>query len=122
MGRTSTTFFQRYGYTIPGYGTIGDHSPLRTSEFTHHDFFVSGDLDEVTAYYSDVLGFKLEGETVIDGEWQPGPKAVFQMGPGDHTGIEALCRPIISAANSSSSQLMVYTKLMIALIDSALAS
>ena len=75
-------FFQRYGYTIPGYGTIGDHSPLRTSEFTHHDFFVSGDLDEVTAYYSDVLGFKSEGETVIDGEWQPGPKAVFQMGSG----------------------------------------
>lgn len=75
-------FFQRYGYTIPGYGTITDNSPLRTSEFTHHDFFVSGNLDEVTAYYSDVLGFKSEGVTVIDGEWQPGPKAVFQMGPG----------------------------------------
>ena len=29
-------FFQRYGYTIPGYGTIADSSPLRTSEFTHH--------------------------------------------------------------------------------------
>jgi len=75
-------FFQRYGYTIPGYGTITDKSPLRTSEFTHHDFFVSGNLDQVTAYYSDVLGFKSENATVIDGEWQPGPKAVFQMGPG----------------------------------------
>ena len=75
-------FFQRYGYTIPGYGTITDDSPLRTSEFTHHNFFVSGNLDEVTAYYSDVLGFKSENATVIDGEWQPGPKTVFQMAPG----------------------------------------
>ncbi len=35
-------FFQRYGYTIPGYGVIGEHSPLGASEFTHHDFVVSG--------------------------------------------------------------------------------
>ena len=36
-------FFQRYGYTIPGYGVIGEHAPLGTSEFTHHDFMVAGD-------------------------------------------------------------------------------
>jgi len=76
-------FFQRYGYQIPGYGTIGDHSPLRTSELTHHDFVISGDIDEVTAYYSEVLGFRPEAEeAVIDGDWQAGPKAVFGMSPG----------------------------------------
>jgi uncharacterized glyoxalase superfamily protein PhnB len=76
-------FFQRYGYQIPGYGTIGDHSPLRTSELTHHDFVIKGDIDEVTAYYSRVLGFKPEAEdAVIDGDWQAGPKAVFGMAPG----------------------------------------
>ena len=76
-------FFQRYGYQIPGYGTIGDHSPLRTSELTHHDFVINGDIDEVTAYYSAVLGFKPEAEeAVIDGDWQAGPKAVFGMVPG----------------------------------------
>jgi uncharacterized glyoxalase superfamily protein PhnB len=76
-------FFQRYGYQIPGYGTIGDHSPLRTSEITHHDFVIKGDIDEVTAYYSQVLGFKPEAEeAVIDGDWQAGPKAVFGMVPG----------------------------------------
>lgn len=76
-------FFQRYGYQIPGYGTIGDHSPLRTSELTHHDFVIKGDIDEVTAYYSEVLGFKPEAENAtIDGDWQAGPKAVFGMVPG----------------------------------------
>jgi hypothetical protein len=76
-------FFQRYGYQIPGYGTIGDHSPLGTSEFTHHDFVIAGDIDEVTAYYGEVLGFRPENEeAVIDGDWQDGPRAVFDMPPG----------------------------------------
>ncbi len=75
-------FFQRYGYTIPGYGVIGDHSPLGTSEFTHHDFVVAGDLSEVTNYYETVFGFVPEGEPVIDGAWQAGPQAIFLMAPG----------------------------------------
>jgi len=72
-------FFQRYGYTIPGYGTINAQSPLQTSEFTHHDFFVKGDITEVTQWYSSVLGFRAENEAVLDGEWQRGPREIFDM-------------------------------------------
>ncbi|MEM1144735.1 MAG: VOC family protein [Pseudomonadota bacterium] len=76
-------FFQRYGYQIQGYGTVSTGAPLRTSELTHHDFYVAGDLDEVTLYYRNVFGMRPESESSeLDGEWQPGPKAVFQMGPG----------------------------------------
>lgn len=76
-------FFQRYGYSIPGYGTVDEGSPLGTSELTHHDFFVAGDLDEVTAYYESVFGLTAENErAVIDGAWQPGPQAVFRMNDG----------------------------------------
>lgn len=76
-------FFQRYGYTIPGYGTLGDHSPLQTTELTHHDFMVKGNLDEVTDYYVSVFGLRAENpKAVIDGDWQAGPKAVFRMGEG----------------------------------------
>ncbi len=75
-------FFQRYGYTIPGYGLIGDHAPLGTSEFTHHDFVVAGDLGEVTGYYETVFGFVPENEPVIDGAWQAGPRTIFLMEPG----------------------------------------
>ena len=75
-------FYQRYGYTIPGYGTISDSSPLQTSEFTHHDFIIDGDIEEVTDYYESVLGFKQEAPAVLDGAWQPGPRHVFNMAPG----------------------------------------
>lgn len=74
-------FFQRYGYVIPGYGTIKD-AELQTSEFTHHDFVIKGDIAEVTQYYEDVLGFVSENEPVLDGDWQNGPRKVFQMGEG----------------------------------------
>ena len=75
-------FFQRYGYTIPGYGVIGEHSPLGTSEFTHHDFVVAGNLAEVTDYYETVFGFIPENDPVINGAWQAGPQVVFQMEQG----------------------------------------
>ena len=76
-------FFQRYGYTIPGYGTINEAAPLQTSEFTHHDFIVKGDLAEVTGYYMSVLGLRAENDPVIDGDWQKGPGRVFLMEPGE---------------------------------------
>jgi hypothetical protein len=76
-------FFQRYGYDIPGYGTISSQAPLQTSEFTHHDFVIKGDINEVTRYYSEALGLILEGKgTTIDGDWLKGPKQVFQMPDG----------------------------------------
>ena len=76
-------FFQRYGYTIHRYGTINEPAPLPTSEFTHHDFIVKGDLAEVTGYYTSVLGLRAENDPVIDGDWQKGPGRVFLMEPGE---------------------------------------
>ena len=76
-------FFQRYGYTIPGYGTIGAHSPLRTSEFTHHDFIIRVDDIREMDYLRTALGLRPEKEPEIDGDWQKGPRRVFQFEPGD---------------------------------------
>lgn len=75
-------FFQRYGYSIPGYGTVSDGSPLQTSEFTHHDFIIDGEIETATDYYESVLGFVQENPALLDGEWQDGPRAVFNMAPG----------------------------------------
>jgi hypothetical protein len=75
-------FFQRYGYTIPGYGSLNLDSPLKGSEFTHHDFIIRGDMDADTDYYQSVLGFKLEKPTSLDGDWLEGPKRVFGMPDG----------------------------------------
>lgn len=75
-------FFQRYGYEIPGYGTIHPETPLKTSEFTHHDWIIKADNMDPLKYIVDVLGFKSEGDPVISGDWQKGPKRVFMMRDG----------------------------------------
>ncbi len=75
-------FFQRYGYKIPGYGTINLDSKLKTSEFTHHDFIINAKDMEQMSYLTTALGLKAEAKPVVDGDWLKGPKRVFQMEPG----------------------------------------
>jgi hypothetical protein len=75
-------FFQRYGYHIEGYGTINQHAPLKTSEFTHHDFFVESEDFSELSYLADCLGLKAEAAPALNGDWQHGPKQVFQMDAG----------------------------------------
>ncbi len=86
-------FFQRYGYKIPGYGTIQGHSPLKTSEFTHHDFIIKAPSMEVMSYMSTALGLKAEEEPVLDGDWQVGPKVVFDMKPGESHWYQGFVSP-----------------------------
>ncbi len=75
-------FFQRYGYEIPGYGTIKNDTKLKTSEFTHHDFIINTSSMEAMDYLSTVLGLQAEDAPQLDGDWLKGPKRVFQMEPG----------------------------------------
>lgn len=75
-------FFQRYGYRIPGYGTVHDSTRLRTSEFTHHDFIIQVDSMQQLMYLQYALGLRAEVPVSIDGEWQKGPRATFMMEPG----------------------------------------
>jgi hypothetical protein len=75
-------FFQRYGYDIPGYGVINPKANLKTSEFTHHDFFIKAENMDCLRYLSEGLGMKPEKEPEIDGDWLKGPKQVFAMPDG----------------------------------------
>ncbi|MFP2995407.1 hypothetical protein ABN763_05835 [Spongiivirga sp. MCCC 1A20706] len=75
-------FFQRYGYEIPGYGTIENDTLLKTSEFTHHDFVIKADSMDQMTYLSSALGLTAEDEPALDGDWMKGPRQVFQMEPG----------------------------------------
>jgi hypothetical protein len=75
-------FFQRYGYEILGYGTIHPDTPLKTSEFTHHDWFISGSSMDQIKYITEVLGFKSEADPAPNGDYSPGPKRVFAMKDG----------------------------------------
>ncbi len=75
-------FFQRYGYEIPGYGSIHPNTPLKTSEFTHHEFFIKAPSLDVLDYISEVLGFQPEKEGVVPEEWRKESKRGFMMDPG----------------------------------------
>ena len=75
-------FFQRYGYEIPGYGTIHPDTPLKTSEFTHHDWIITGKDMTSLQYISEVLGFKPEAAPEVNGDYSKGPKRVFIMPDG----------------------------------------
>ena len=75
-------FFQRYGYTIPGYGTIDPATPLQTSEFTHHDFCIRVDSMRQLMYLQTAFGLKAERPPVIDSDKNKGPKATFLMPDG----------------------------------------
>jgi hypothetical protein len=75
-------FFQRYGYEIPGYGTIHPSTPLKTSELTHHDWFIKVDSMPQLMYLQTALGLRSEKAPEIDGDWLKGPKEVFQMRNG----------------------------------------
>lgn len=75
-------FFQRYGYSIPGYGTINPATPLKTSEFTHHDFVIKVDSMQQLMYLQTALGLKAEKKPEIDGDWLKGPRPTFMMTPG----------------------------------------
>ncbi|MEO1485483.1 MAG: hypothetical protein AAFU57_07045 [Bacteroidota bacterium] len=75
-------FFQRYGYVIPGYGTVAMETPLKTSEFTHHDFIIDAKDMAQMSYLSTALGLKAEDPPALDGDWLKGPRRVFQMEPG----------------------------------------
>ncbi|MEM9686733.1 MAG: hypothetical protein AAF934_07405, partial [Bacteroidota bacterium] len=86
-------FFQRYGYHIPGYGTVARNTKLRTSEFTHHDFMIKVSSMEVLSYLSTALGLKAENAPEIDGDWLKGPKRVFQMQSGDSHWYQGFVSP-----------------------------
>lgn len=87
-------FFQRYAYDLPGYGYINNNAVFKTSEFTHHDFITDRPLAQSLAYYVRALGFKPEQPApVVDGYWQKGAAAVFNMTPGHSHGYLGMVSP-----------------------------
>ncbi len=76
-------FYQRYGYTIPGYGNIHLGTRLGTSELTHHDLFVQVDSMEQLQYLVSALGLVADGPPTLEGEWLRGPRTLYMLQPGE---------------------------------------
>jgi hypothetical protein len=76
-------FYQRNGYTVPGYGQIHHSTRLGTSEITNHDFFIRIDSLEQLHYLRTVLGLEADGEPSINGDWLDAPRELYHLKPGE---------------------------------------
>lgn len=76
-------FVQRYGYTVPGFGTIPAASPLGTSEIIMHDFFVRVDSMAQLGYLERILGLMADGEPSLNGDWMDAPRKLYFLKPGE---------------------------------------
>jgi len=76
-------FYQRFGYTIPGYGNIHLNTKLGTSEITHHDLFVRLDSLNQLDYLVTALGLEADGPPALEGEWLEGPRTLYMLRPGE---------------------------------------
>jgi len=76
-------YFQRYGYTVPGYGNIHMATRLATSEITHHDLFVKVDSMAQLRYLETVLGLEADGDASLNGEWMDGPTELYGLEAGE---------------------------------------
>lgn len=89
---TRQAFFQRYGYTRPGYGTVALDSPLQTSEGTHSSFVIAD--HRLVQFYSDVLGLaRVEGSGKISGWKNPSTRQTLLLEEGQEFYISVFTSP-----------------------------
>lgn len=93
---TRQAFFQRYGYTRPGYGTISPDSPLQVSEGTHSSFVIAD--PNLVHFYADILGLEpLEGSGKISGWQNPSTRQTLLLEEGQEFYISVFTSPDAAA-------------------------
>jgi hypothetical protein len=86
-------FMQRYGYTVPGFGSISASSPLSTSEVIQHDFIVRVDSMAQLGYLERVLGLMADGEPSLNGDWLEAPRKLYFLKPGESYWFQSFQSP-----------------------------
>ncbi len=90
--QTRQAFFQRYGYTRPGYGTITDESPMGVSEGTHSSMVTA---DHSTAnFYAEVLGLIPVNPGHKSGYQKPATKTTLMLEDGQEFLLTAFQSPV----------------------------
>jgi hypothetical protein len=84
-------FFQRYGYVRPGYGTINEQAPLKTSEATHSSFIVA-DASQGW-FYVEVLGMVNTNPLHETSGRNPGNSETLMIDPEQTFSIQGYMAP-----------------------------
>jgi uncharacterized glyoxalase superfamily protein PhnB len=88
---TRQAFFQRYGYTRPGYGTIEEASPLGVSEGTHSSL-ITADHRHIS-FYAEVFGLKPNAEPRQSGYKNPPTRQTLMLEDGQEFYLSAFQSP-----------------------------
>jgi uncharacterized glyoxalase superfamily protein PhnB len=88
---TRQAFFQRYGYTRPGYGTIEEASPMGVSEGTHSSL-ITADHRHIN-FYTDVFGLTATHEPRRSGFQNPPTRQTLMLEEGQEFYLSAFQSP-----------------------------
>jgi catechol 2,3-dioxygenase-like lactoylglutathione lyase family enzyme len=92
--------FQRFGYTLPHYGTIHKHSPLKTSQFTHMGMVIQDDSKQTLKFYDEVLGLlRVRDDVETSYESSLAGREIFDLQPGEKFYVTAFDDPRSSTTN-----------------------
>jgi catechol 2,3-dioxygenase-like lactoylglutathione lyase family enzyme len=86
--------FQRFGYGLPHYGTIHEHAPLQTSQFTHMGLVIQDDSKISLKFYEEVLGLiRVRDDVETSYESSPAGRQIFDLELGEHFLVTAFDEP-----------------------------
>ncbi|MBD2096879.1 VOC family protein [Trichocoleus sp. FACHB-591] len=86
--------FQRFGYSLPHYGTIHEHARFQTSQFTHMGLVIQDDSKTTLKFYEDVLGLvRVRDDVETSYESSPAGRQIFDLAPGEHFLVTAFDEP-----------------------------
>ncbi len=97
---TRQVLFQRFGYTLPYYGTIDDLAALKTSQFTHMGMVIQDDSKQTLKFYEEVLGLlRVRDDVETSYESSLAGREFFDLQPGEKFFVTAFDDPRSSATD-----------------------
>lgn len=91
---TRQVLFQRFGYTLPHYGTVNETAFFKTSQVTHAGLVVQDDDKETLKFYDEVLGLLRSRDDVeTTYEASLSGRVFFDLTPGDRFWVNAFDDP-----------------------------
>ena len=100
---TRSCFYERFGYVVPRYGRIAEHSKFKTSQVTHAGVVFQSDDASLPKFYTEVLGLLAHtSERLIRYEdMSDSVRALFMLEPGDDSFSNLIDNPLAGAGPES---------------------
>jgi catechol 2,3-dioxygenase-like lactoylglutathione lyase family enzyme len=91
---TRQVLFQRYGYSLPYYGSIDESSAFKTSQFTHIGMVIQDDSKQTLKFYDEVLGLlRVRDDVETSYESSLAGREIFDLQPGEKFFVTAFDDP-----------------------------